>query len=185
MHMLYKIVSIMKNPTGRFWVVGWFLLVLYIFIELFGDHYWGNQSWRYVNGAPWLVYLGISTVLSGVMFWYAGRAKISLFERWTLALGTILALTIVFYFSALRINAWTASETAATHYILQESLHLIPDNRELPELYFEDHIEFWQSRKPGESYNILVIRGWLGFHQYDIRIFHDDYRNFFSTFENR
>lgn len=179
-----ELFDMMKHRVIRPWLIGWFALVAYCFVELTGDVFFQHQ-WRFAEGAPWEIFGVLAVVLCGVLLgkaWRAGEGRgEGRGEAVILSLLSVPTLVFVFYFGALRLNALTAPVPSPVRYVLQADLRLQPEGLDLPALYFEDHEQYWRAQKPGKTVELLLTRGWLGFYQYDEKVFGDEYYAFYRS----
>ncbi|MDO5691080.1 MAG: heavy metal-binding domain-containing protein [Pseudomonadota bacterium] len=174
--------DLMKNPASRWWVIGWFAGVLYALGELVTDRFWAH-SWRYVDGAPWMLLLALGLALTVVLVAvHARRRKLPWGETVILSLLTAPLLPLVLYFVLLRVNGVTAFDTAPTRYVLQKDLRLAPEQAHgKPVLNFVDNHDYWQTQKTGSTVDIVVVRGVLSFYQYDLQGLAPRYQAYYSS----
>ena len=166
----------MRNPASRWWVIGWFAGVLYALGELVTDRLW-LHAWRYVDGAPWMLLGALGLALTVALAIHARRRKLPWGETIVLSLLTAPLLPLVLYFVLLRVNGLTAFDTTPTRYALQKDLRLAPEPASgKPVLNFVDNHDYWQTQKTGSTIDIVVVRGVLGFYQYDLHGLADRYR---------
>lgn len=172
--------DMMKHRVLRPWLIGWFVLVAYCFVEMFSGS-WLERQWRYVDGAPWVIFGLLSAALCGVLLrqaWRTGKGRGEAVIVWVLSAP---ALAFAMYFSALRLNALSDHGRTPAVYVLQEDLSLKPEVPDLPMLYFEDHEGFWGAQKTGKSVELTVACGWLGFCQYDVGPLREKYREYYRS----
>ena len=171
-----------RHPVAKWWVIGWFAGVAYCFAELFTDSVW-THAWRYVDGAPWAVYGAVAALGTAALMALARKHRLGWGESLILSMLTVPMLAAAFYFLGLRLNALTAPDTVAVRYELQADLRLLPTSphADKPALRFTDYLDYWSAQKPGTTVEVLVVRGWLGFEQYDLNGLREGYRAYYRS----
>lgn len=172
--------DLMKNRYSRFWVLAWFALLPYCFIELVTANR-APPSWRYVDGAPWAVFAVLGTAAAIALAVAAKRRAVPLGHAIVLALLSAPLLCPTQYFLALRINAATAAERPRVGYTLSRDHVLVPDDPRWPRVGLRDYAGFWITQPVGTRVELPVACGWLGFCQYDLMPLKARYQDFYRT----
>ncbi len=174
--------DLMKHPVSRWWVVGWFVGVLYVFVEMLADSHW-EHAWRYVGGAPWVLFALLAVVGAAGLAYFGRRRRLGWGIGLTLAVLTAPLLLGVLYFGALRVNAATASNATPTRYELRSDQRLYPldSASKSPVLWLDGYLDYWATQKEGTQVDVPMVKGWLGFHQYDINSLRDRYRAYYQA----
>lgn len=170
--------DLMKNPASRWWVLGWFAGVLYVFGEAMTDTLW-THAWRYLHGAPWLAFALAGVLLAALLAHNGRRHRLSWSASIILAVLTAPLLALVFYFAGLRINGALAMLQAPepTVYQVQANRQMLPLASDMPAWTLDADLSYWDTIiRPGTEERILVVRGPLGFYQYDIQPLRARYR---------
>lgn len=171
-----------KHRFSRWWLIGWFVLVFYAFFEAVADRYMDVQ-WRYALGAPWIVFLVLSMLLTGWICWRSIRAKTVASTYVVMSLLTAPVLILTLYFGVLRLNALLSSGPESIRYTVQESGLLKPPDPSLPTLRLEYYSadgakEYWSQLPPGQTVEISLLQGLIGVYQYDLKPLSARYEQF-------
>lgn len=168
--------------THRFTRWGLFVSVgalVYVFVEMLSDQAMTHQ-WRYAFGAPWLVFTGIAVFASSVAAWCAVRAKAPLLTCIVLALFATPGLIGAQYFAALRLNSLLSHGPQSVPYRVDAKGQLEPLVADYPVLHFENYEAYWHAQTPGAPATFTLLRGALGFYQYDLRPLGPAYSHFYN-----
>lgn len=176
--------DLMKNRVTKPWLIAWFALIGYCLFAAIGDRHF-THSWRYAGGAPWEAYGTLATAAAIGLVVLGRKAKVSWAANLILSILTIPALAFTLYFLALQLNGWTAAATAPTPYVLKASLMLAPIAEGPPPLDMVDHREYWQNQPLGTKLDITIVRGWLGFYQYDYHPLRERYEDSYRQHRKR
>jgi uncharacterized protein YbjQ (UPF0145 family) len=174
-----------KHRFSRRWLIGWFVLVFYVFFEAMADRYMELQ-WRYALGAPWIIYLVLSILLTGWLCWRAIRAKTVASTYVVMGLLTVLVLMLTLYFGVLRLNALLSSSPESIRYTVQTDGLLKPPDPSLPTLRLEYYSadgqkEYWSQLPTGQTVEISLLQGLLGVYQYDLKPLSARYEQFYRS----
>ena len=168
-----------KHPVSRWWVAAWFFGVFYALGELVTDRIWAH-GWRYAQGAPWAWFVVAALILTVALARLGRRRRVPWSAIIALSVLTAPLIPFVLYFAALRVNGLTARDSQPTAYVLQSGLSLSPKTSGKPVLRFPDYADYWLTQKTGEQVDIVVVRGWLGFDQYDMNSLKSRYTAFYQ-----
>lgn len=159
--------DITKHPFGRWWVIVWFIGVAYAMGELLASRFYRANGWGYVDGAPWMLFGVAALLLTAWVAWRGSQRGMPSEDIVALSVLTVPLIASVLFYAALRINGLTAPVTPPTPYVLQTDLSLTPQASGKPVLRFPEYPMYWRAQKTGMKVDIVVVRGWLGFQQYD------------------
>lgn len=172
--------DLLKNPVSRWWVIGWFAGLAYIFGELLTDSLW-LHSWRYLHGAPWQGFAVAAVVLAALLAHNGRRNQLPWSIGIPLSVLTVPLLVGLFYFAGLRVNgnfamAWQR-DAAPTLYEVRANFEMHPLEPGMPVWQLDPDSAYWETiLRPGQQQPILVVRGPLGFYQYDVQPLRERYR---------
>jgi len=170
-----------KHPFARRWVIAWFIGVAYAMGELLTSRFYtATHNWCYADGAPWVVFGVVALLLTGWVAWRGSQRGMPLEDIPVLSVLTVPLIASVLFYAALRVNGLTARDEPPTPYVLQDDLNLTPQAPGKPVLRFSDYPMYWQAQKTGMKVDILVVRGWLGFEQYDNNSMQSRYDAFYG-----
>lgn len=154
-------VDLMDNPVAKWSIIVWLMAWPYGLFEmaLF-------QTYFYLPPTPWnlLVTAGvvIALILAGGML-KQGLPKI---ETTIITFVYAVSLPLLLYFPAQRINALTdLSPRSESIYTLHADFWLRSDDPEMPEIRFDDYMDYWEAQETGSRYTFVLRRGLLGFWQ--------------------
>ena len=170
-----------KHPFARRWMIFWFVGVAYAMGELLTSRFYKTptHNWYYVD-APWTVFGVAALALTAWVAWRGSRRGMPLQDIPVLSVLTVPMIAGVLFYAALRINGLTAPDEPPTPYVLQADLSLAPQTPGKPVLRFPLFPMYWQAQKAGMKVDILVVRGWLGFGQYDQNSMQSRYDAFYG-----
>lgn len=177
-----EVQSAFKHKFSRNWLLALLAIGLYLVIEAFADSQLSHQ-WRYALDIPWLAFLAISALVSGLICWRAIRAKTVASTYLITTLLTVIVLTLAQYHGALRLNALLSAGPQLARYTVQTGGALKPIDPTLPTLHLEYYsrtgqTEYWSTLPVGKEIKLTLLKGLLGFYQYDLAPLAADYRAF-------
>jgi len=151
------------------------LLGLYIVIDAIAN------SETYVDTPPYPLMLTCGAILVVITARWLISSNIPKVE--SLGMGLLLGaiFSIALYSGLLRVNQFTGGELHSVEYRLGDNRRLYPTNNQYPVINLkQDEPAYWLAQKPGESYDIMLRHGGLGFFQFDKKPIYTRYRKFYD-----
>lgn len=155
--------------------------VLYFIVE---DYF--TLSAFYVNGPPWVLLIGAAIAGGAIILPILRRTEPKRSDSPIYALLFAVAIGFIAYPLSIRINMWTASQSAiSSPYQLGGDYiwHPMVDNRvnhkrpNLP-IYLKSS-RWWRQFSPGDTHHFTVQRGGLGDWLIDMKALHQEQQNFY------
>lgn len=167
--------SIRNHRAATAAMAVWFVAVLLTVSDGFVfDRY------RYVDGAPWGLFLVLALAGGSAVAAVLHRFKTPLSYVVSVSLLMTLTLPFLFFVGGLRVNALSdVRPELETPYRLQEDRSLVALEPGYPNLSFPADHDYWEAQDIGSEHRFLLRRGVFGFWQLNSRQYADQVNPFY------
>ncbi len=172
--------AIEKNPAALTCVAVFFVLLGYFLIDNFfvlqEDYLTWPKQYLFIGG-------GLLTLIGA--FLLMERGNVPAIEKTAIALLLCTVTVCAMYPGLRRLNQLTDSDGLQSYtYTFSETRLLIPQDSTLPRLPIamgNKERDYWAQFKPGETYEVQIRNGNLGFYQIDMSPIYSRMRNFYQS----
>ncbi|MBI3561931.1 MAG: hypothetical protein HY080_09485 [Gammaproteobacteria bacterium] len=172
--------AIEKNRHALISVIVFFIVSLYFLV----DNFFVLQE-DYVTLPPQLIFMAAAVLVLLAAYLFLERGRVPLIEKLVIALLLCLATAGALYPGLRRINQLTDSQGLQHQtYTFSATGLLIPQDPSLPRLTlaFDKSLrEYWARFKPGDSYDVQLRYGGLGFYQINMAPIYTQMREYYTS----